>query len=363
VGAVRIGGQMEVRTGGTMHVGASGAVHAEAASPPMREDSLFRIASVTKLFGGVLTLGLVEDGVVGLDDDVTRWLPELKDVQVLASADAPIDQTVALESPLTIRHLITFTAGWGVIFEPTPVQQAMIERGVFPGPLTPDMSGDEFIARLAEVPLAFQPGDGWLYDTPIDVLGVLLERATGRPLRELLADRVTDPLGLTSTTFGRTDLARMTTAYQPGADGLEVLDPPDGVFAGPSKFEELGSGLVSTAPDVLRFLCALADGGGSVVQPESLALMQTDALDDAQRGQAEPIVGPGASWGMGTSVDIEAAQPWMAPGRWGWNGGTGTTAFVDPTRDTVAVLLTQRAMTGPQDAFGDFLTAVARAAG
>jgi len=319
-------------------------------------------ASITKVFGGALTLGLVDDGALGLDDAISTWLPELAAPRVLVSAEGPLDQTVAAERPLTVRHLLTFTAGWGVVFTPSPLQQAMIERGVFPGPLTPGMSGDEFVARVAEMPLAFQPGEGWLYDTPMDLLGVLLERATGKSLTDLLAERITGPLGLTSTTFGRADVARLATAYQPGAEGLDVLDPPDGDFAGPSRFEELGSGLVSSAPEVLRFLCALADGGDRLLSTASLALMQTDALDDAQRAQAEPIVGPGASWGMGTSIDIEAAEPWMAVGRWGWNGGTGTTAFVDPARDTVAVLLTQRAMTGPEDRFGEFLTAVAKAA-
>ena len=354
VGAVRIGGQVVVRAGGTMAT--------DADSPPMREHTLFRLASITKVFGGALTLGLVDDGALGLDDAISTWLPELAAPRVLVSAEGPLDQTVAAERPLTVRHLLTFTAGWGVVFTPSPLQQAMIERGVFPGPLTPGMSGDEFVARVAEVPLAFQPGEGWLYDTPMDLLGVLLERATGKSLTDLLAERITGPLGLTSTTFGRADVARLATAYQPGAEGLDVLDPPDGDFAGPSRFEELGSGLVSSAPEVLRFLCALADGGDRLLSTASLALMQTDALDDAQRAQAEPIVGPGASWGMGTSIDIEAAEPWMAVGRWGWNGGTGTTAFVDPARDTVAVLLTQRAMTGPEDRFGEFLTAVAKAA-
>jgi CubicO group peptidase (beta-lactamase class C family) len=90
--------------------------------------------------------------------------------------------------------------------------------------------------------------------------------------------------------------------------------------------------------------------------------MTGDALTEAQRQQAQPIVGPGGSWGLATGVDVEAARPWMALGRWGWTGGTGTTAHVDPTRCTVAVLLTQRAMTGPLDGFDDFWTAVAEAA-
>ncbi len=119
---------------------------------------------------------------------------------------------------------------------------------------------------------------------------------------------------------------------------------------------------MSTAPDVLAFFCALADGGGPVLSAESVALMTTDALTDAQRRYATPIVGPGASWGLATAVDVDVARPWMAPGRWGWTGGTGTAAHVDPTRGTVAVLLTQRAMTSPLDGFGDFWTAVAAAA-
>ena len=224
------------------------------------------------------------------------------------------------------------------------------------------MSGDEFVARVADLPLAFQPGEGWLYDTGIDLLGVLLARATGSQLSDLVATRITGPLGMASTTFGTSEVDRLATAYLPGPDGLEVLDPPDGDFGGPPTFEELSSGLVSTASDVLRFCCAMADGGAPVLRPESVALMTADALTDAQRQQARPIVGPGGSWGLATGVDVEVARPWMAPGRWGWTGGTGVTAHVDPVRGTVAVLLTQRAMTGPGDGFDDFWMGVAEAA-
>jgi CubicO group peptidase (beta-lactamase class C family) len=224
------------------------------------------------------------------------------------------------------------------------------------------MSGDEFVARVADLPLAFQPGEGWLYDTGIDLLGVLLGRAAGKPLSELVAERIAGPLGMGSTSFWTPEIDRLATAYFPGPDGLEVLDPPDGVFAHPPGFEELSGGLVSTAADVLAFFCAMADGGGPVLSAGSVALMTAAALTAAKRGHAAPIVGPGGSWGLATGVDVEAAQPWMAPGRWGWTGGTGTTAHVDPTRGTVAVLLTQRAMTSPMDGFDDFWTAVAAAA-
>jgi CubicO group peptidase (beta-lactamase class C family) len=251
------------------------------------------------------------------------------------------------------------TSGWGAVLEQTPLQAAMMERGVYPSPLIPPMSADEFVARVADLPLAFQPGEGWLYDTGLDLLGVLLARATATPLSALVAEHVTGPLGMSSTGFGTSEVNRLATAYQPGPDGLEVLDPPDGAFARPPGFEELGSGLVATAPDVLGFLCAMADGGEPLLRTDAVAMMTADALTDAQRDQALPIVGPGRSWGLGTGVDVEAVQPWMAPGRWGWDGGTGTTARVDPTRDIVGVLLTQRAMTGALDGFDDFWAAIA----
>ena len=354
VGAVRVRGRVEVRAGGRMALARD--------APPMREDTLFRIASLTKPVGAALALSLVQDGVLALDDPVARWLPELASPRVLESPGGPLDRTVPAERPVTVRRLLTMTSGWGVVLEPSPLQAAMIERDLFPGPLAPPMSGDEFVARVAELPLAFQPGDGWLYDTGTDILAVLLPRAAGAPLSELVTERITGPLGLGSTAYWTREVGRLATAYRPGPDGLEVLDPPDGAHAAPPPFEELSSGLVSTAPEVLRFFCAMTDGGAPVLTPESVARMHADALTGPQRGWARPIVGAGGGWGLGTGVDVEAVEPWMAPGRWGWSGGTGTHARVDPVRDTVAVLLTQRAMTSPLDDPGDYWAAVAAAA-
>jgi CubicO group peptidase (beta-lactamase class C family) len=355
VGAVRIRGEIEVRANGTMTVDPDGA--------PMREDTLFRIASVTKPIGGALTFSLIEDGLFGLDDPVEQWLPEFAELRVLVAPDAPLDQTTGLVRPVTIRHLLTCTTGWGAVMEPTPLQAALMNAHVFPGPFTPPMSGDEYIATLAKIPLAFQPGDGWLYDTPIDALGILVARATGEPLSTLFEERVTGPFGMTSTGFWSAEVDRISTAYVPKDDGLEVVDPPDGAFSRPPSFEEMSSGLLSTAGDLLRFFSGMADGGMPLLSRESLAVMTSDALDDEQRRQGGPILGPGASWAYATGVDIAAAEPGMTVGRWGWDGGTGTTARVNPVLDTVAVLLTQRLMTGPTDGFGPFHAAVAKAAG
>lgn len=355
VAAVRIGGTVEVRAGGRMAI--------EPDSAPMTEHTRFRIASVTKLLAGALTLGLVRDGVLALADPISRWLPEAAHPRVLLRPDGPLDETTEAQRAITVRDLLTCTSGWGCVMAPTPLQAAMFERGVFPSALPQQPSDEEFVQRVTALPLAFQPGDGWLYDTGIDLLGILLARATGTPLPDLFAERITEPLGMTSTSFWATDPGELPPAYMPSEHGLEVMDPPDGAFYGPRGFAKLSGGVLSTAPDLLRFLTAMADGGGPILDADAVAQLTTPAITEEQRRQGYPILDQdGMSWGLGTSVDLSAAKPWMAPGRWGWTGGTGTTAYVDPSRDTVSVLLTQRLMSGPQDGFDDFWTAVAKAA-
>jgi CubicO group peptidase (beta-lactamase class C family) len=313
----------------------------------MREDTLFRIASISKPIGAALTLSLIEDGILTLEDPIGTWIPEAASPRVLTRPDAPLDDTVDAVRPITIRDLLTMTAGWGAMLRPTPLQAEMMARGVFSGALGQSLPADEFVARVCSLPLAFQPGEGWLYDTPMALLGILIMRATGRSLTELLDERVFGPLDMTDTAFeGSAD--RLATAYKPTQDGLAVLDPADGRFARPPAFEELNGGLVSTAADVLRFFCAMVDG--ELLSPESRALMIADALTPELREQSHPIVDPGGSWGLGTGL--------YPGGAWGWEGGTGTTAHVVPSRDAVGVLLTQRMMLDPQDAYPDFWEAV-----
>lgn len=346
VAAIRIAGQTYVHAGGRRAM--------EPDAPPMDEQTLFRIASISKPIAGALALTCIHDGVLTLDDPIARWLPELAHPRVLLTPDGPLDRTTEATRPVTVRHLLTMTSGWGAVMQSTPLQAAMFERGIFPSSMPPAGTRDEYLAHVAALPLAFQPGEGWLYDTGINLLGILLARATGTPLPELLAERVTGPLGMTSTSFWTSESDRLATAYRPGPQGLDTLDPPNGAYSRPRDFERLGGGLLSTGPDVLRFFTALADGGSPVLTPDEVALMTTPALTDEQLRDAEPIVGPGASWGLATGVDTASAFPWMTPGRWGWTGGSGTTAYVDPSRDLVAILLTQREMTGPRDGFEDF---------
>jgi CubicO group peptidase (beta-lactamase class C family) len=345
VGAVRVRGHVEIHAAGRRAV--------EPDSPPMRADTQFRIASITKPMGGVLTLGLVEDGLIGLDDEVARWAPELASPTVLVDPLGPLEDVAEAVRPVTVRQLLTLTSGWGVGLEQSPLTAAMMERGVYASAMGHDGTGDAFLAEVGALPLVFQPGDGWRYETSMNLLGLVLERATGRSLAELLAARVFEPLGMLDTGFSGS-AQRLATAYRPSESGLELLDPPDGKFSRPPSFAQLSGGLVSTAGDVLRFYSGMADG--ELLTDEWRARMTSDALTPAQRAAApEPFLGPGVTWGLGTGVE-------PATGGWGWAGGTGTSAWVDPSRDTVAVLLTQRAMAGPDDGHDDFHAAVAAAA-
>ncbi|MBB3674935.1 serine hydrolase domain-containing protein [Modestobacter versicolor] len=349
--AVRYRGVTEVHAGGCLELGGT---------TPVRPDSLFRLASLSKPFAGVLALSVVEDGLLGLDDPVSRWLPELAEPRVLVDRAGRLDDTVPAERPITVRHLLTSTPGFGGLWDDSPLDQAVHAAGLGPGPLPPELVPEEYLARLGELPLAAQPGASWLYHLSTEVLSVLLARVAGQPLHELLHARVTGPLGLADTGFWATDPARLGPAYLPDGAGFELIDPADGRSSRPPVFEGLAAGLVSSAPDVLAFFAALADGGAPVLGPGSVAALTSDALTGAQRAEAATFLGAGRSWGLQVGVQVEAAEPWAQPGRWGWDGGTGTTAYADPDRDLVAVLLTARGTSPAESFLGDFWQAVHR---
>lgn len=333
VAAVSVHGERELCTDGTLTIG----------DPrPMSAGTSFRVASLSKLVGAALTMTLVADGTVALDASVGTWLPELAEPRVLRRPDGPLPDTVPARRPIVVEDLLTLTCGFGLVLARGPLFDAIKRDTLMPGPFSPPFSADEFMRRLGALPLAAQPGEGWLYHTGFDALAVLLARATGRPCSELLAERITGPLKMSATGFF-TDAERLPTAYRPTADGLVVLDPPDGRFARRPRFEAFGSGLVSAAPDLLAFLEMLLNRGGDVLSPEAVALMSSDRLDDRQRARAT-FLGPGRSWGLGGEVVLQRGDTAVAPGSFGWMGGTGTTAYIDPERRLAAVLLTQRSM-------------------
>ena len=274
---------------------------------------------------------------------------------------AQLDDTVPARRPIIlVGDLLTMTAGFGLPLGDSPLRAAMIASGLMPGPFAPPFSHDEFMARLGALPLARQPGEGWLYHTCADVLAVLIARAAGRSCGELLRERIAEPLEMTDTRFYAAAVERLATAYMPTASGLELLDPPAGAFSRPPEFEALGSGLVSTVPDYLAFETMVLDGGTPILDPASVRLLSGDRLDDRQRESAQSFLGSGRSWGLMVEVELERNDSELGPGSFGWMGGTGTTAYVDPARELGGVLFTQRAMESnrPTEVFRAFWRAV-----
>jgi CubicO group peptidase (beta-lactamase class C family) len=336
--------------GGVALLGAgnAGVVTAGVASiggVPMGEDAIMRIQSMTKAVTSVAALRLVEAGRLELDQSLVDWLPELGDRQVLRGPTAELGDTVPACRAVTLRHLLTNTSGYGMVIQASPLQLAMAANGTDAGPEPPAMGADEWLRRLAELPLAFQPGEGWRYHHSFGVLGILISRVTGRPLAEHLAEDVFGPLGMTDTALwvpeGKLD--RLPAAYRHGDEGLVELEPAGGGFyAGPPSFDVSHGELVATARDYHRFARMLADGGRvngqPVISPDHLQQMTSDQVPAACKTEESFFPGfwDGTGWGFGVAVKTEGPQR----GRIGWAGGLGTDFFVDPD-GTVGILLTQ----------------------
>ena len=320
----------------------------EAGSVPMTENTPFRIASLSKIVGMALTAQLIGDGLLELDDQIAEWMPELADRRVLRSPDGALDDTVPAEREITVRDLLTFTSGMGLQFESTPYSRELNPFAV--GPLPPPFGIHEYLDRIAALPLAHQPGERWMYHTSSDVLGILLSRVSEKPLHELLLGEITGPLGLSHTGFFTEE--RLPSQYWVHGEGLEVAAEYDRAFSAEPAFESLGGGLVSTVPEFVSILTAIAEG--DIAPAELVRQATTSQLDAGQQLGLAELAGTGVGWGWCTSVETGRPHPWSAPGRWGWTGGSGTSAYVDPSRDLIGVVMSQRFMTGPQEAFDYF---------
>jgi len=339
-----------VAHGNTEHVEVVGQLSIGGA--PIFRDSLFRIASMTKPVTGAATMALIEEGMIGLNEPVDRLLPELAGRRVLRRVDGPLDDTVPADRAITTRDLLTFTFGFGVVMEmftapePLPIVAASDDAHLSTiGPpdraIQPDQ--DAWIAGLGSLPLVAQPGERWMYNTGASVLGVLLSRAARMPFGDVLRTRIFEPLGMTQTAFWASDPDRLATAYKPSADGLEIWDAPDGEYSRPPAFEDGAAGLVSNADDMLAFARMFLRGGTPVLSPESVHAMTTDQLTPEQKahGGLRPGFFTGQSWSYCQAV--------ADSGAFGWYGGFGTSWLVDPARDLVAILLTQRMLNSPDD--------------
>ncbi|MCX4585906.1 serine hydrolase [Streptomyces sp. NBC_01481] len=341
-----------VARGDRVEVAAVGSVDGTA---PMARDSIFRIASLTKPVVAAAVMMLVEDGRIALDDPVGQWLPELAKPTVVRTPGSPVDDVVPAARPITVRDVLSSRAGHGFPSDFSLPAVQLLFSELKQGPPRPQLvaAPDEWMGALSGIPLLYQPGDAWLYNTSSDIQGVLIARVSGRPLPVFLAERLFEPLGMSDTGFEvpADKLDRFTSYYQADQEGaLELVDAPDGQWSSLPVFPSGAGGLVSTLDDWHAFArMLLAEGtvgGRPLLSPESVRQMTTDQLTPSQRA-AGTLFLEGQGWGFGGSVDIEAIDPWNVPGRYGWLGGTGTAAHITASTGAVTILLSQRAMSGP----------------
>jgi CubicO group peptidase (beta-lactamase class C family) len=340
--------------------------------PPMRRDTIFRISSMTKPVTAVAAMILVEECKLRLDEPVDRLLPELANRQVLKRIDGPVDETTPAYRPITVRDLLTFRMGFGYLFAPEeyPIHPAMAEAGVAPGPPRPsaDPAPDEFLRRLGTLPLMYQPGERWLYNTPAEVLSVLVARAAGQAFDAFLHERIFEPLGMKDTGFSvpAAKLDRLATSYMPDAQtgALEVYDPAEGGdWSHPPVFSNGAGGLVSTADDYLAFARMLMDDGRHgkirILSRPSVELMTSDQLTPEQRTTSGfgPDFFADHGWGFCLYIATRRTQ-YSSPGSYGWGGGMGTLWENDPREEMITILMTQvgQASATPSGVFVDFPT-------
>jgi CubicO group peptidase (beta-lactamase class C family) len=345
-----------VAEGDDVHVDAIGA-RAFDSPEPMRRDTPFRIASMTKPILATATMMLVEAGKLRLDDAVDRWLPELANRRVLRNVDGPLDDTVPARRPITVDDLLTFRMGFGTLVEPTfdppfPIVNAAKELQLVvsqPDPRTPH-APDEWITRFGTLPLMYQPGERWQYNVGSLVLGVLVARVAGQPLGDFFSTRIFEPLGMHETGFWlpaevtRRLPSYYMTSFETGQMEPRTVSTPD-EWSRPPAFPSGAGGLLSTLDDFLAFARLLLNKGVSadgarLMSEQSVELMTTNQLTSEQVASAGPILG-GRGWGFGVGMTIEPDAEWPLPGRYGWAGGYGTAWFNDPHRGIIAMAMTQ----------------------
>jgi CubicO group peptidase (beta-lactamase class C family) len=332
------------RNGKAAYFQALGALDPENKTP-MRKDAIFRIYSMSKPITSVAAMMLVEQGKLALVDPVAKYLPEFKDVKVGEEKPDKSLELAAARRPMTIQDLMRHTAGltYGFFGEgavKTAYQAANLNEG--------DPSTAEFVARLATLPLAYQPGTTWDYSQATDVLGRVIEVVTGKPLLAAFREMLFDPLGMSDTSFYVTDPANYPRIAEPFANdrsigaGAQVNDPRQ-----VRKYESGGGGLVSTVSDYARFLTMLANGGQldgkRYLSPKTVAYMTSDHMGDVIKRGPYDLVGPGYKFGLGFAVRTDAGVSPLAgsPGDFSWGGAAGTYFWVDPKERMFVIFMMQ----------------------
>jgi CubicO group peptidase (beta-lactamase class C family) len=333
---------------------------AAAASP----DSLWRIYSMTKPVTGIAAMLLVEDGKISLDDPVSKYFPGFAKMRVLTSPDSSLD-AVPAKNPILIRHLLTHTAGLAYnISAKGPLLKEYERLGILPAQVnrqveakartTRPTSLAEFATRVATVPLIAEPGTKWHYSIGLDVMGAVIEKASGMPFDRFVQTRLLDPLGMRSTYWSvpAGEAKRLSTNYVFMGDNRTPIDPgATSVYLQPPSFPYGGAGLVSTARDYDRFLHMLANGGTldgkQVMKRETAALAMSNLMPAGVTfggigGGTGGAMSAKMGFGAGGSVYLEDA-PGGGPskGTFGWGGAAGTIAWVDPVRRARGTVMVQ----------------------
>ena len=350
-----------ISRGGEAHVNAIGS--AALGGARMQSDSIFRLDSLTKPICAVGAMILVEECRLRLDDPVDELLPELADRKVLREIDGPLADTVPAKRAITLRDLLTLRIGLGYIMARSsdwPIQQAVNELPLLKGfPKAGDRpANDEWLRAVGSLPLMHQPGEKWMYDLGMDVLGVLIARASGKSLAAFLAERIFEPLGMKDTGFHvpEAKLDRLTTSYMGGDKPGELRlhdGAPDSAWRHAPAFCAAASGLVSTAEDVLAFAQMMLNRGKHgrhrVLARPTIDAMSVDQITPEQK-QISPFF-PGfwanTGWCLGFSIVTGPDSTPALPGRCGWDGGLGTSCYWDARERCAGVLLTQLAVTSP----------------
>ena len=319
---------------------------------PAGADSLYRIYSMTKPITGIAALLCVEDGTLRLDQPIADFIPEFASLQVLTGEG---DATRPARTQITPRHLLTHTSGLTYHFFGTPLANRYVAAGLTPdGPtpiLGPDGSPpptnlDDFATRLATMPLDFEPGTSYQYAVGLDLLGVVIQRASRMPFEDFLQARIFNPLGMDDTGFyvPASDIARLTSNYLVQEDrSLRVVDDrAASPYAAPS-MPYGGAGLVSSTADYARFCAMLLGRGASgrvrIAREETIALATSNLLPAGVDTSAIGRADFGAGMQIVTTASATAGEE--PAGSFGWSGAAGTHMWVDPANDIYAVLMVQ----------------------
>lgn len=322
---------------------------------PIQSDSLFRIFSMTKIVTSVAAMMLYEEGRFQLDDPLSAYIPAFKDMQVWTGGTAENMKTEAALTPITIKHVMTHTAGFTYAFnDPTaPVESLYEARN-----LDFDLKGSalsQWVSELAAVPLIFQPGERWNYSVATDVLGHLVEVISGQDLNTFFSERIFQPLNMADTGFAVSDnaLGRLTSFYKyKSGDRMSAIETAEtSTFRPPVERYQGGGGLVSTASDYLRFLEMMRNGGilddARLLGPKTVQFMTANHLpgDLASMGQLRfgesSFEGVGFGLGVAVMLDPAKAQVLCSAGEYNWGGAASTACWVDPREEISAVYLTQ----------------------